>query len=158
MTPLTRLQNVRGILVAGIGIRALAYGAAVAVALIVTGALIDMAVAIPLPLRQTITVVATLAGLATASFFVWRDRHARSLERVALWVEERDPALQFALVTAVSSGALMLEQPSIVADDWTRVAWLRSARAAAPAVIVLALTGFLLVLLPRGAVARIGAP
>src|SRR5262245_40253204 len=129
MMPLSRLQRVRDILLAGVAIRALGYGTAVALAVIVSGALVDMAVAISLPVRQATTALAVAAGFVTASFFAWRDRHARSIERVALWVEERDPSLQFALVTAVSSGALMIERSPIVGDDWTRVAWLRSARA-----------------------------
>jgi hypothetical protein len=46
-----------------------------------------------------------IAGMSCAAgviaFVVWRSRAVWSLERTALWVEERDPALQYALVTAV---------------------------------------------------------
>lgn len=40
------------------------------------------------------------AGVVIA-ILAWRSRHVRSLERAALWVEERDRTLQYALVTSV---------------------------------------------------------
>ncbi len=42
-----------------------------------------------------------LCAASVVAFVVWRSRAVWSLERTALWVEERDPALQYALVTAV---------------------------------------------------------
>jgi hypothetical protein len=42
-----------------------------------------------------------LCAVGVIAFVVWRSRTVWSLERTALWVEERDPALQYALVTAV---------------------------------------------------------
>jgi hypothetical protein len=44
---------------------------------------------------------ALLAAIVTAVVQMWRDRGLQKLERVALWIEEHQPALQFALVTAV---------------------------------------------------------
>ena len=41
-----------------------------------------------------------LAALVAASVLIYRAWPGRSLERVALWVEEHDPSLAFALVTA----------------------------------------------------------
>jgi hypothetical protein len=64
-------------------------------------------------LVATIVVAATLWGVAAgvlagpllgalaAAVVLWRGRHARSIQRVALWIEERAPELQYALVTAV---------------------------------------------------------
>jgi energy-converting hydrogenase Eha subunit B len=40
-------------------------------------------------------------GCLTAAVVLWRGRHVWSIQRVALWVEEQVPALQYALVTAV---------------------------------------------------------
>ena len=42
-----------------------------------------------------------VCAVGVIAFVVWRSRAVWSLERAALWVEERDPALQYALVTAV---------------------------------------------------------
>jgi hypothetical protein len=46
-------------------------------------------------------VVGWLIGIVVAGAVAWRSHGVGSLERAALWVEERDPRLQYALVTAV---------------------------------------------------------
>ncbi len=53
-----------------------------------------------------IAAVATVAPLAV----LWRGRYARSHSRVALWLEERVPSLQYALITAVEP------QPATIAS------------------------------------------
>jgi hypothetical protein len=157
MTTLQRLRSVRAILAAGILLRALAYGLAVAALVIAAGVLADMLVGLSLGTRTAIGGGAALTALVAIAAFAWRDRHVLSLERVALWIEEREPSLQFALVTAVDSGALALSTPAF-AVDWTRLAWARAARAAAPAVASLGLGAAVLALLPSGAVGRVSAP
>ncbi|MGI8546137.1 MAG: hypothetical protein ACR2M1_02205, partial [Gemmatimonadaceae bacterium] len=44
--------------------------------------------------------LALALGITTASLVLWRARFARYPRRVALWIEERIPELQYALVTA----------------------------------------------------------
>jgi hypothetical protein len=46
-------------------------------------------------------IVAGGAALATLGVLLWRGRSVWSTERVALWIEERAPALRYAVVTAV---------------------------------------------------------
>jgi hypothetical protein len=46
-------------------------------------------------------IVGVVSGVALGAIVVWRSRTVASLQRAALWVEERDPALQYTLVTAV---------------------------------------------------------
>ena len=157
MNTLGELRATRIVLAAGIAVRALASGIAVAAGVIAAGAVTDMIVALPLQLRGADAAMAILIGLALTALLVWRDRHVLSLERVALWIEEREPALQFSLVTAVATGSFAV-QPLIVRDPWTRLAWARVARAVGPAVAALVVTLSLVALLPRGAVARIGTP
>jgi hypothetical protein len=48
-------------------------------------------------------VVASAGGVIIAACLLWRSRHIVSAGRVALWIEERVPALQYALVTAMES-------------------------------------------------------
>lgn len=44
---------------------------------------------------------AAVAGAAIGAFFVlWRARYVLSMRRVAVWMEERTPSLQYALITA----------------------------------------------------------
>ncbi len=46
-------------------------------------------------------VAAVIAGVIVAATFLWRSRHFISRNRVALWIEERVPDLQYSLVTAM---------------------------------------------------------
>jgi hypothetical protein len=45
--------------------------------------------------------VGVACGILTAAGVLWRGRHVWSIQRVALWLEEQVPSLQYALVTAV---------------------------------------------------------
>ena len=68
------------------------------------------------------TAAATVVVVAVC--MVWRDRNVASLGRVALWVEEHEPSLEFSLVTAIETGV-----ETIVAGegraDWSGTAWRR---------------------------------
>jgi hypothetical protein len=76
--------------------------AAVAVLVVlVGGAGVDLLVPLPVAARQLTHALAAIAAAGTATLVAWRGRHARSLQRVALYLEERTPALQFALATAL---------------------------------------------------------
>jgi hypothetical protein len=83
--PLALVQRARRVLSAIIVGAALLWGAAVGVAL---------SVALPWS-------AAFVAAVACVAWLLWRGRGVRSLDRVALWVEERDPRLQYTLVTSV---------------------------------------------------------
>ena len=48
-------------------------------------------------------VAAIISGLVTGGALLWRSRHVVSPDRVALWLEERVPALEYSLVTAIDS-------------------------------------------------------
>jgi hypothetical protein len=48
-------------------------------------------------------IAAGVTGAIVAAGVIWRSRAVYSLERAALWVEERDRSLQYALVTAVDA-------------------------------------------------------
>lgn len=83
-----RVARVRAVLVGIVVARAALVGAAVA--------LIGVAV------RQQAGVDA-IVGVIVALGVIWRSRRVVSMERVALWIEEGDPALRYALVTAVDA-------------------------------------------------------
>ncbi|MBA3342795.1 MAG: hypothetical protein H0T48_13290 [Gemmatimonadaceae bacterium] len=46
-------------------------------------------------------VAAIVSGLITSGALLWRSRHVVSPDRVALWLEERIPGLEYSLVTAM---------------------------------------------------------
>lgn len=95
MTARERVVVLRRTLTAVLLARALVVGAAVSLA--------GVAVAHALALPWIAGVVALVGGVVTVMLGA-RVRPVRSLERVALWVEERHPALRYALVTAAAGG------------------------------------------------------
>ncbi len=63
----------------------------------------------PIP-SDGIVPIAVGAALVAAAVVLWRGRAARSVERVALWIEERDPRLQYALITGIDAGLAPVDQ------------------------------------------------
>lgn len=157
MSVFSRLRSVRTTLASGVFLRAVIWGVAVGLTLIVGAALADFAVPISAQTRAVLLVLAIVASIATALAVGWRDRSVMSLQRVALWIEERFPALEFVLVTAVESGDESLVPQSAI-GAWTSVARGRVVRALRTPAIVAAAAIVVLLLLPGGAVARIRAP
>ena len=98
MTARERVVALRRTLTAVLLVRAGAFGAAAVLA----GVVVARALALPWPFAA----LPALAGAVVALTLGARVRPARSLERVALWVEERHPALRYALVTAATRGSL----------------------------------------------------
>src|SRR5690242_8788889 len=84
-TPLVIAVIVRGLL-AGL--------TAVAVALLGV-ALADIVHPLSLTTRLATRVIAIAAGVSVMGALLWRDRHVLSLTHVALWLEERVPALDY---------------------------------------------------------------
>ncbi|MEO7084555.1 MAG: hypothetical protein ABI442_00745, partial [Gemmatimonadaceae bacterium] len=127
MSALDRLRAVRGVLATGIVVRAAVWGVAAAVSLIIGAAAADLLVALPLPLRHVLLGVAVVAGLCVAVSVFWRDRAVLSLNRVALWVEERVPSLEYQLVTAIETGDQKILNGA-GSDRWTGIARARAVR------------------------------
>ncbi len=103
MTALERVRRARVILLVTIAVAAVLWAGAGyhLVALFASAA--DLVVGLPLGVRQFVTPLAVTVALAAAVAVVWRGRRARALPRVALFIEERAPALQFALATAIDA-------------------------------------------------------
>jgi len=70
-------------------------------AVVAVAAAVDKLLPLASGIRAATIPIAIAAGLGAAAVVLWRGRGARSLEGVALWIEERDPALRYALVTAI---------------------------------------------------------
>src|SRR4051794_24846311 len=104
MSAFERLRVVRAMLMLGIAVRALAWGIAAGGTLFVGAALLDAIVPVSLAARNALLVVALVSALVIALAVGWRDRAVLSIERVALWIEEHYPSLEYTLVTAVETG------------------------------------------------------
>ena len=147
MQPLERVNRTRRALATTIGARAVLGGAG--------AACVAAALGLTLSRRAsangafTVWAVAATVGVIAASVLV-RSAGRLTVPRVALWIEERVPRLQYALVTAVdplaprsNAGALERYVEGISWDAEARQAMMRSVRwpAAAAMVGVLALIG-----------------
>lgn len=95
MTARERLVALRKLLLTVLVLRAVLIGASVILACVV----VARALALP---SSALALVGSL-GVFVIVLLLHRSRHAGSLGRVALWVEERHPSLRYALVTATES-------------------------------------------------------
>ncbi|MCR4339470.1 MAG: DUF4175 domain-containing protein [Gemmatimonadaceae bacterium] len=146
MTALERVRRARWQLLAAVILTALLWAATLAMGIILLAATVGAIVWLPLAVRVVILPLAALAALTAAAVVLWRGRAARSVQRVALWIEEREPSLKFAFVTAIDNRIAPEEQhrdlhahaAAADVEGIVRRGWLR---ALARAVISFALVG-----------------
>ncbi|HEX6535927.1 MAG TPA: hypothetical protein VF041_15130 [Gemmatimonadaceae bacterium] len=103
MTPRERVRRARRRLAGTVAVAAILWAATAAMVVIVLAAGADAVLGLGAGARAAIIPAAVLAALGAAGVVLWRGRAARSVERVALWIEEREPRLQYALVTAIDA-------------------------------------------------------
>ncbi|HUF65387.1 MAG TPA: hypothetical protein VMM17_05365 [Gemmatimonadaceae bacterium] len=130
-----RTDRVRVVLVAVAAATAASYGAAAAAVVLALGRLGA------LPTAST-GVASLLAAVIAAAAVFWRWRRVRRPEHVALWLEEKLPELQYALVTGLDPrfAGLAPELETQIGDTaFDRPAWDAARRALVPAMLALAL-------------------
>ena len=155
MTPRQRLRRAQRRLVGAVALAALLWAATLAMIVIVLAVGADKVLTLAPLARVAIIPLAALAALVAAAVVLWRGRAARSIERVALWVEEREPGLRYALVTAIDPViAPVATHPDLHAiasradvDGIVRHAWHRTLARAV--VFFVALAAMIFVLQPR---------
>ncbi|MGK2935660.1 MAG: hypothetical protein ACSLFE_10520 [Gemmatimonadaceae bacterium] len=98
MTARQRVGRTRAYLATAVAIAAAAWAVAAALATGVALVLIARVTGSALP--DVVSLLPAAAALLAAGTVAYRAWPGRSLERVALWVEEQEPSLAFALVTA----------------------------------------------------------
>ena len=157
MNAFARLRAARFALATGIVLRALAWGAVAAITVVVGVALVDVVVPLSLEIRARILGLAVAAGIATIAALAWRDRSVLSAERVALWLEERFPSLEYALVTAVEAGDERFVAGAST-DRWISTAQRRAVASLRAPLSALVAATIIILILPSGAVARVRSP
>ena len=164
MTPIARVRRARAVLLGTVAGASILWAAALAAAVLLIAAAADLLVPLPLEMRRFVVPAAAVAAIAAALTVVWRGRNARSLGRVALYIEERRPQLQFALATVV--------EPASAPSDTARRALERTiaqvttagtlrapvARAIAAPAATLAIALGVLAVVPDGTLERILSP
>jgi hypothetical protein len=103
MSSLALLRGSRRVLVATLLSSATAWAVTIALAGLLMAAAVDVVLPIPLALRRAVLPISVGAGVAALLVCLVRGRQVFSLERVALYLEERVPALEYALVTALGT-------------------------------------------------------
>lgn len=161
MTAIERARRARATLLGALLASALLHAAAAFVMVLGLAALLDAAGSAGLSLRKAVVPLAVLAACVAAAARLWRGRGARQLTGVALFIEEQNPALHYALVTAVEPAgprdAALLDRA--VERSWVPAALYSPIRRALipPLLLFLVLLGLLLVL-PQAIRTRILAP
>lgn len=156
-----RVRSTRAALLAALAGSALVRAAASALAVVATSALIDLAAGLPLGSRRWVRPLALAAALAALLATLWRGRQVRSLENVALWVEERIPWLNYSLITLLDArfaGSRAGLEPLVGDAQWggiMAIAWWRAVRLPLGIALV---AGTALLLMPEGAASRSLAP
>jgi hypothetical protein len=111
----------------------------------------------PALLGRLALTIAVALGVVTALVLLWRGRRVTSTSRVALWIEERLPALHYALVTALeeppSAEVPALEQ-AVAGADVSGITRLAVRRSVLPAAAALLVAGLLLYVSPASAFGR----
>ena len=104
-------------------------------------------------------VISLIAGLVVAGGLLWRSRHFSSTNRVALWIEERIPALHYSLVTALEHGASPFSKGMEAAIERQNIGGVTLEalrRSVVPGVVAVAVAGVLLYISPSAAFGRAG--
>jgi hypothetical protein len=157
MNVFVRLRLVRVILTIAVAFRALLWGVAAGLTFLAGTAASDLATPLPVPVRGALLALAIAASLAVAGAVAWRDRAVLTLQRVALWVEACFPELEYALVTAIDTGRAEFVAP-VAALPWLATTRARAARALRLPLAIAVVSVLVVLLLPRGAVARARSP
>lgn len=110
MTARERLLALRRLLLTVAVVRALLVAASVTLLSVAAARLLGA----PMQVRALVASI----GLFVGALMLSRASGARSLERVALWVEERHPSLRYALVTAAEAPASPDVERQAVATPW----------------------------------------
>jgi hypothetical protein len=157
VTALETVRRAQRIVGATAVIRAIALGVTASLVLLALGSFASLAFPTLSKRPAAGAVLAVLGGLIVAAALLWRARHFLSAGRVALWLEERVPALQYSLVTSlehVSSPFTSSMEASVGRENVGRAAMtaVRRPLAAGSAALLAAL--LLLYISPSGAFGR----
>jgi hypothetical protein len=101
MTARERVERTRLVLGVSVIASAIAWGVAIFLALTAIVAFASSFAYAPKLIRDYASVTAIVIGAVTAAILLWRERKIASPGRVALWIEEKLPRLDYALLTAI---------------------------------------------------------
>ena len=154
MTAIERVRRTQRLLGAGAVAQALAWGLATALGVL---SIISFAALVVPGIAHDSgwhLAVALVAGSIVVAVLLWRGRHLGSRARVALWIEEKIPDLQYSLVTAIeekNSAFLPGMERAIERQRIGRMAGTVLQRRLVPAIAAAAASALLLYVSPSAA-------
>lgn len=159
MTSVERVARTQTMLGTAAIVHALAWGLAVALGSL--AAISFAALVVPALSEEASTHlgIASIAGVLVTAGLVWRSRHFTSKERVALWIEERIPSLNYSLITAIEHRSSPFAPEMERAAERHNIAGVTSSaarRSLVPAVGALIAAALLLYISPSAAFGRAG--
>src|SRR5512140_2151295 len=145
VTARQRVRRAQYRMLGGVALSALLWGAVLAMTVVSLAAGANAFVPLSAAAREIIIPLMIVSAAGGAGLVLWRGRAARSIERVAMWIEEREPSLNYVLVTAIDEVLAPLEQNRALhaaangtdIDAIVRHAWQHSLGRAAIACVVL---------------------
>jgi hypothetical protein len=145
VTARDRVRRAQYRMLATVALAALLWGTVLMMTVVGLAAGANAVVPLSATARGVLIPLMIVTFAAAAGLVLWRGRAARSIERVALWIEEREPSLNFVLVTAIDETIAPLEQNSALhaaatgtdIDSIVRHAWRHSLGRAAVAIVAL---------------------
>lgn len=152
----TRTQHLLG---AAAIAQAAGWGVAAALSLLAVVSVIALAVPSLAAREPVLVFISLLLGAALATRLLWRSRHLVSRNRVALWIEERVPSLNYALITATehrSSQFAPEMERAVECQDISGATFNAITRTLLPAVAAVAAAAVLLYVSPSSAFGRAG--
>lgn len=155
MTARERIRRTQRVLGVTALVQAIGWG--LAAILTVLAATSFAAVALRGAQRASSAAIAVLIGIVVTGVVLWQRRHFVSPNRVALWVEERIPALQYSLVTALEHTGSPFAAPmenEISRHDMARPTFRAVRRQVLPALAALLVAALLLYVSPSGVFGR----
>jgi hypothetical protein len=159
VTSVQRVKRAQQLLGIGAVTAAVAWGVTAAAGILLIASLFDRISPTTRVSSQWLGVVSLAIGLIVVGTLVWRARHVVSFDRVALWIEESLPRLQYSLVTAVEPGRSAFAEgieSAVEREDISGVTSRAFRRAVLPAVAAALVAGLLLYVSPSSGLARGG--
>lgn len=159
MTSIQRVRRARQLLGIGAVTAAVAWGVTTSVGILLIASIVTWIAPTTSLSTRFLAIVSLAAGLLVVGVLMWRARHVVSFARVALWLEESLPRLQYSLVTAVepqrSAFAEGIES-TVAREDISGVASRAFRKAVLPAVAAAVVAGLLLYVVPSPVLSRGG--
>ncbi|HEV8124449.1 MAG TPA: hypothetical protein VGP80_09410 [Gemmatimonadales bacterium] len=160
MNARARVSTTRQQLSAAVIGASLGWGLAVAMILLLLAALGDLVFGLAYEIRFVTRIGAIALGVVAALVVLLRNRGAWHIEGVALWLEEKAPNLNYALVTLIqgAGGSIAALEQHVAQVDWRAPVRRRIGRGTVPPLLLASIATGAFLLLPANAVTRIRAP